>query len=785
VITALLVAVIIGQTPSAVVAPPRLHTHRGDLLRVAKERIRAGDPALLPALTQLQKSADSVFALGPYTVTHKRRVPPSGDKRDYVSYAPYWWPDSTKPGGLPYIRRDGQFNMELRRESDVLRWYAMTDAVETLTQAYYFTDRAEYASRAAHLLRVWFLNDSTRMNPHLRYGQAILGVTDGRGIGIIDTRDLDRVFDAVHLLEGSATWTADDVRGMRDWARRYLDWLLTSENGKEEAAAANNHGTWYDVQVVALRLFLGDTARARETLEQSRANRIAKQIDAAGRQPLELARTRSLHYSVENLEGMSRLAEMGRVVGVDLWAWNDGGRGIRKAIDFVAPYADPRVKWPHDQITEEPADLFVLLLLRARTAFGDPSYAKRLEALPADLVHAHRARLLYPEPSLSAAQSSDSLLAAARIMMLPAAQQNDWRAYLERSRANRKKDLDSINAELRAAGLARWTAAPVGPGFATNRTMTPDWFKTAEAAAIADAIVSYQTPTGGWSKRVDFTRTRARGESFGSDDSWNWIGTLDNNSTTEQILFLAGAHRAHGKAAYRRSYERGIDYLLTAQFPNGCWPQIYPLEGGYHDAVTFNDDATIHALQVLRALAIGQHEFAPQVLRDRAGAAVNRGIDCITRSQVSVNGRKTVWGAQHDPLTLAPVKARAYEHASLSGRESAAILDFLLRTDSPGPAVIQAVHAAAAWFRASAINGFTYAPRGRLVPQSGGGPLWARFYEIDTNRPIFSDRDGVIKYSLDEIGEERRTGYLWYTDEPVASLRRYDAWARRYPIEKN
>jgi pectinesterase len=377
----------------------RLRTHRGELLAESKTRLRAGDAELLPALRKLTSDADSVFKLGPYTVTAKRRTPPSGDKRDYMSFAPYWWPDSTKADGLPYIRRDGVFNMELRSDSDVLRWYALTDAVETLAHAYYFTDRAEYAHRALYLLRTWFLNDSTRMNPHLRYGQAIPGVTEGRGIGIIDTRDLGRLTDAVRILEASGAWNSRDTEGIRAWMSQYLQWLLTSQHGKDEAVTQNNHGTWYDVQIATLALFTGDTALARMTIERSKELRIAKQIDQEGKQPLELARTRSLHYSVENLDGMSRLAELAHSIGIDLWNWSDSNSGgIRKALEFVAPYADPQKKWPYEQITDEPPDLFILLLLRARHAYGDPAWSAHLQKLPTDLLRTHRAQLLYPEP---------------------------------------------------------------------------------------------------------------------------------------------------------------------------------------------------------------------------------------------------------------------------------------------------------------------------------------------------------------------------------------------------
>ncbi|HUP88253.1 MAG TPA: alginate lyase family protein, partial [Longimicrobiales bacterium] len=273
---------------------PVTYTARADLLRKSKERIHRGDAELRPILAKLIANADSALKLGPFTVTAKERVPPSGDKHDYVSYAPYWWPDSTKPNGLPFIRRDGEVNQTTRRDSDVLRWYAFTDAVETLAHSFYFSDDVRYADRAAVLLRAWFLDPATRMNPNVNYGQAIPGVVEGRGIGLIDQRDFGRLLDAVSILEASPAWSDKDDTALRDWLRQYTTWLTTSKNGVDEAGEKNNHGTWYDVQLGALQLFLGDTASARALFEQAKEKRIAGQIDSIGQQPLEIARTRSL-----------------------------------------------------------------------------------------------------------------------------------------------------------------------------------------------------------------------------------------------------------------------------------------------------------------------------------------------------------------------------------------------------------------------------------------------------------------------------------------------------------
>jgi PelA/Pel-15E family pectate lyase len=758
-----------GRLP---IVPPRTVTWRSELLQYTREQIVRGNKRFRLALDRLVHDADSALTVGPFTVTAKQRTPPSGDKHDYMSFGPYWWPDSTRPNGLPYIRRDGVVNQQLRRDSDVLRWYAMTDAVETLAHAYYFTKREAYAERAAYLLRTWFIDPATRMNPHLQYGQAIPGVVEGRGIGIVDTRDLGRVIDAVHLLEPSPAWTNADRAAMRQWFASYGNWLQNSAHGKDEADEANNHGTWYDVQRVAIALFLGDSEAARNILQQSSKARMAAQIDSAGRQPLELARTRSLHYSVENLEAFTRLAEMARHVDVDLWT------GLRPAIDFVMPYADPRKAWPHEQITAEAPDPFVALLRRAASAYDDPKYRRALEPLDDALLNAHRTTLLYPEIRRS---STDSLLNAARLAGLPPAERSEWQRYLSQSDRNARQDSMSMAVELRAVGRNEVTPAPVGQGFFVTKEMTPVWFASPAAKQLGEVLVTYQTPSGGWSKRIDFTRPRARGESFSSEDNWSWIGTLDNGATTEQLKYLGNLIRAQRADYLEAAYRRGIDYLLSAQMPNGCWPQIYPLQGSYHDAITFNDDATVNALEVMDEVARGRHAFVGPEVIESARRSVREGIRCILATQVSVNGFKTVWAAQHDPLTLQPIKARAYEHPSLSGRESGAVLDFLMRVANPDSAVVSAVHAAAEWFRAHAMRGYSYAPRGQLTPDPKGGPLWARFYEIGTNRPIFSDRDGVIRYNLHEIGTERRTGYLWYTDEPASTLRRYDVWARQHP----
>jgi PelA/Pel-15E family pectate lyase len=376
-------------------------------------------------------------------------------------------------------------------------------------------------------------------------------------------------------------------------------------------------------------------------------------------------------------------------------------------------------------------------------------------------------------------KAGEALLDAERLARLPTEQRKAWQRYVAMSDSVARADSQALVTERRAAGTDSLMPAPSGSGFFITDAMTPDWFAGDAAGQLADAIVTFQAPNGGWSKRIDFKAARARGQSFTSAGNANWMSTLDNGATTEQLRFLEQRLKARPDSTHAAAYRRGVAYLLAAQFPNGCWPQIYPLAGSYHDAITFNDDATINALRVLQAASRPEAPM-PVAVRTRAAAAVERGVECIIATQVVTDGRRTVWGAQHDPITLQPIKARAYEHASLSGRESASVINFLMTLEKPSPAVKAAIRGGAAWFRSTAVHGYVYAMRGALTPKQGAEPIWARFYELNTNRPIFSDRDGVVRYNLNEIGDERRFGYMWYTDEPASMIRRYDRWARTH-----
>ena len=255
-------------------------------LAKSKRRVTAGDKSLRPAIERLQAEAEEALKAGPFSVMDKKLTPDSGDKHDYMSFGPYWWPDPKKPDGLPYIRRDGRVNPESRTDdTDRPAFGRMTSAVETLAAAFYFAEDKRYAEHAARLLRVWFLEPATRMNPNLQFGQAIPGRTKGRDIGIIDTARLTRLLDAIGLLESSHAWTSNDRHRMRDWCAAYLKWLRTSKHGLGEEKKHNNHGTWYDAQVVSLALYVGEEETARRILEKVKARRIDKHIEPDGSQP--------------------------------------------------------------------------------------------------------------------------------------------------------------------------------------------------------------------------------------------------------------------------------------------------------------------------------------------------------------------------------------------------------------------------------------------------------------------------------------------------------------------
>jgi hypothetical protein len=343
----------------------------GKLMQTVKDCIQGGDKSYTKALAALDRDAGEAINAEPLSVVNKNITPPSGDKHDYMSQAPYFWPNPDTPDGLPYIRPDDT-NMATTR-----------DNVETLALAYYFSGNEKYAAKASELLRVWFLDPATRMNPNLQYAQAVPDINTGRGTGIIETSGLTSVADSIGLLAGSKAWTESDQRGMEKWYDEYLKWMLESRPGREEAAAKNNHGTYYDMQVASFALFVGKRDLAAAVLNEAKTKRIAVQIEPDGRQPLELARTNSWSYSLTNLRGLMSLARLAENVDIDLWNYQTAdGRGIRKALDYLLPFAFDRQKWQYEQIGRwSPSGAFALLR-RVAVKYPDRRYQDLLSQLP-------------------------------------------------------------------------------------------------------------------------------------------------------------------------------------------------------------------------------------------------------------------------------------------------------------------------------------------------------------------------------------------------------------------
>jgi hypothetical protein len=299
-----------------------------------------------------------------------------------MSQAPYFWPNTNSPGAR-FVNHDGQRNPDATKDTDAGNFASVCYDAHTLALAYYFSGDEKYAAKATQFIRIWFLDPATRMNPNLNYGQGIPGGVDGRPAGLIGARYLSDLVDAVGLLSGSKSWTANDQKRMLAWAGDYLRWLTTSKIGLGESAATNNHGTFYDVQAVSLALFLGQTNFARETLQAAEEKRIARQIEPDGKMPRELSRTLSFHYSLFNLRAEMQLAALGRGAGVDLWHYHTSdGRSILKAVEFLASYADPARPWPYKQIQKPNRRELGELLLLAAAEYPESNLKDSLRFFP-------------------------------------------------------------------------------------------------------------------------------------------------------------------------------------------------------------------------------------------------------------------------------------------------------------------------------------------------------------------------------------------------------------------
>ncbi len=332
----------------------------------------------LEALAEgLVQAADGALERGPYSVIDKSTIAPSGDRHDYWHPAPYWWPNPSKPDGLPYVRRDGkrvpgtELNEPLSDQFDRTRLQRLLEDTTILALAWRVTNRRQYAEHGANLVRRWFLTPESRMNPSLRYAQVRMGHNGNEGAhtGIIEMKDLYFFLDAVRLLERANALEEGERADLRDWLRQYLDWLLTSNNGVEECQSLNNHGTCFDLQVAAIAAYLEDVRLLILTFRRARA-RILQQFEIDGRQPHELKRSVSEHYCAFNLQSWTNLAKIAESCGDDVWTYRGSdGRSIKGALEWLLPFY--LTEWPYRQDSSFDRDRFLPLYFSYRDRYGD------------------------------------------------------------------------------------------------------------------------------------------------------------------------------------------------------------------------------------------------------------------------------------------------------------------------------------------------------------------------------------------------------------------------------
>ncbi len=374
-----------------------------------------------------------------------------------------------------------------------------------------------------------------------------------------------------------------------------------------------------------------------------------------------------------------------------------------------------------------------------------------------------------------------------RIATLPATEQPAWKAYVIESAARARRlsgDRDLVDRSLQKPSEGPPIPSHYSQGVRLGQPA--EYYASEPARVIADRVVSWQVPTGGWVKTGDYSRAREPKDDL--HDAWSF-GTFDNDSTIYELRYLAlvlqaaGPEETERTRAWRDCFMRGLDFVLAAQYPNGGFPQVYPLVGWYHDAITLNDDAMEHIIELLRDIDARKSEFAfvPSALAAEAGRRVERGIQCVLAMQIrNAAGQLSVWGQQNDALTMKPCAARNFEPISECSLESAHLLRFLMTVPNPSPEIVTAVEAGVKWIDRMALHDVAVDRNDTkgtgLVARPGAPLLWARFYEIGTGKPIFGDRDRTIHYLFGELSNERRKGYGWYGNGGTSAIEAYKTW---------
>lgn len=338
-----------------------------DNLDQIKAKIDRQDPFVMPAYQTLISKAEKALSMGRLSVVDKSLTPPSQDKHDYMSLGPYFWPNPKTKDGYPYIRRDGKVNPNALIDSDSPRLVRLTNALETLALAYYYTNNTKYAQRAVEMIQIWFINDTTKMNPHLKYAQGIPGTVPGRALGILDGRHFVRILDSITLIENSNLLSSKDLEVIKQWVKDYQNWLLNGEYAYDESHRPNNHGTFYDYQVVGYALYLEQPKKAKELLTNAQYIRLGSHIGSKGQNFHELERTRPLHYSLFDLEAMIGLALYSdHYDDVNFWTFTINQTSLKKAIDYVVKYKNNRDMWLVENENVNFMDLTPTLLVAAQ-----------------------------------------------------------------------------------------------------------------------------------------------------------------------------------------------------------------------------------------------------------------------------------------------------------------------------------------------------------------------------------------------------------------------------------
>lgn len=355
-----------------------------ELLVSAKSAVEANDSSIMPVWADLKSYVDSVcIPMEPLSVvTNKSRVAPSRDPRDYITLSPYWWPDPNVPDGLPYIRKDGERNPEVYEYHERVNSTTFSETVQLLAVAYFMSDDERYAKKAAEMLRVWFLDPETGMNPNMTYAQSVPGMVEIRGTGIIDARRIASALNAAKIIEKSESWTVKDREDLLDWSDAFLYWLEHSVNGLKEEAAPNNHGLWYEVTRQALIMYLGDYEYLREVIVNKLYPRIESQMEPDGSFPHELARTLGLHYSTFVMEALCISDIMAKKAGLNVWDFKTtSGKTLVNAIEYLKPFWQNPETWPHMQIKPFEKERGALMLYCAGKRINNSSYIQLAKSM--------------------------------------------------------------------------------------------------------------------------------------------------------------------------------------------------------------------------------------------------------------------------------------------------------------------------------------------------------------------------------------------------------------------